>query len=57
LKTHAPLQKSGRPTPFASMLMTRTPGLGGSMPAAGFTERSRVVYKGDPLVYFERLLR
>jgi hypothetical protein len=23
----------------------------------GFTERGRVVYKGDPLVYFERLLR
>jgi ribosomal protein S18 acetylase RimI-like enzyme len=23
----------------------------------GFTERGRVVYKGDPLIYFERLLR
>jgi GNAT superfamily N-acetyltransferase len=23
----------------------------------GFTERGRVVYKGDPLVYYERLLR
>jgi hypothetical protein len=34
-KTRAPLQQSGRPTPFASMLMTPTPGLGGSMPAAG----------------------
>jgi hypothetical protein len=23
----------------------------------GFAERGRVVYKGDPLVYYERLLR
>ena len=23
----------------------------------GFTERGRVVYKGNPLVYYERLLR
>ena len=32
-------------------------GAGGFYARSGFTERGRVVYKGDPLVYFERLLR
>jgi GNAT superfamily N-acetyltransferase len=32
-------------------------GAGGFYARCGFTERGRVVYKGDPLVYFERLLR
>jgi GNAT superfamily N-acetyltransferase len=32
-------------------------GAGGSYARCGFTERARVVYKDDPLVYFERLLR
>jgi len=32
-------------------------GAGGFYAHCGFTERGRVVYKGDPLVYYERLLR
>lgn len=32
-------------------------GAGGFYARCGFTERGRVVYKGDPLVYFERLVR
>jgi GNAT superfamily N-acetyltransferase len=32
-------------------------GAGGFYARCGFTERGRVVYKDDPLVYFERLLR
>jgi ribosomal protein S18 acetylase RimI-like enzyme len=32
-------------------------GAGGFYARCGFTERGRVVYKGDPLVYYERLLR
>jgi GNAT superfamily N-acetyltransferase len=32
-------------------------GAGRFYACCGFTERGRVVYKGDPLVYFERLLR
>jgi len=32
-------------------------GAGGFYTRCGFTERGRVVYKGDPLVYYERLLR
>jgi GNAT superfamily N-acetyltransferase len=32
-------------------------GAGGFYAHCGFTERARVVYKGDPLVYYERLLR
>jgi GNAT superfamily N-acetyltransferase len=32
-------------------------GAGGFYERCGFTERGRVVYKGDPLVYYERLLR
>jgi GNAT superfamily N-acetyltransferase len=32
-------------------------GAAGFYARSGFTERGRVVYKGDPLVYFERLLR
>jgi ribosomal protein S18 acetylase RimI-like enzyme len=32
-------------------------GAGGLYDRCGFTERGRVVYKGDPLVYYERLLR
>jgi len=31
-------------------------GAGGFYARCGFTERGRVVYKGDPLVYYERLL-
>jgi ribosomal protein S18 acetylase RimI-like enzyme len=31
-------------------------GAGGFYVRCGFTERGRVVYKGDPLVYYERLL-
>ena len=31
-------------------------GAGGFYTRCGFTERGRVVYKGDPLVYYERLL-
>ena len=33
-----------------------TAGAGGFYARCGFTERGRVVYKGDPLVYYERLL-
>lgn len=32
-------------------------GGGGFYARCGFTECGRVVYKGDPLVYYERLLR
>jgi GNAT superfamily N-acetyltransferase len=32
-------------------------GAGGFYARCGFTERGRVVYKGDPLVYFERIVR
>jgi ribosomal protein S18 acetylase RimI-like enzyme len=32
-------------------------GAGAFYGRCGFTERGRVVYKGDPLVYYERLLR
>jgi GNAT superfamily N-acetyltransferase len=32
-------------------------GAGEFYASCGFTERGRVVYKGDPLVYYERLLR
>lgn len=32
-------------------------GAGGFYARCGFTERGRVVYKGNPLVYYERLLR
>jgi GNAT superfamily N-acetyltransferase len=32
-------------------------GAGGFYARCGFAERGRVIYKGDPLVYFERLLR
>jgi GNAT superfamily N-acetyltransferase len=32
-------------------------GAGGFYSRCGFTQRGRVVYKGDPLVYYERLLR
>jgi GNAT superfamily N-acetyltransferase len=32
-------------------------GAGGFYARCGFTERGRVVYKGDPLVYFERRVR
>jgi GNAT superfamily N-acetyltransferase len=32
-------------------------GAGGFYARCGFTGRGRVVYKGDPLVYYERLLR
>jgi GNAT superfamily N-acetyltransferase len=32
-------------------------GAGGFYARCGFTERGRVVYQGDPLVYFERLVR
>jgi GNAT superfamily N-acetyltransferase len=32
-------------------------GAGAFYARCGFTERGRVVYKGDPLVYYERLLR
>ena len=32
-------------------------GAGGFYARCGFTERGRVVYKGDPLIYYERLLR
>ncbi|HEY9506282.1 MAG TPA: GNAT family N-acetyltransferase [Gemmatimonadales bacterium] len=32
-------------------------GAGAFYARGGFTERGRVVYKGDPLVYYERLLR
>ena len=32
-------------------------GSGGFYGRCGFTERGRVVYKGDPLVYYERLVR
>ncbi|HEU4524425.1 MAG TPA: GNAT family N-acetyltransferase [Gemmatimonadales bacterium] len=32
-------------------------GAGGFYARCGFAERGRAVYKGDPLVYFERLLR
>jgi GNAT superfamily N-acetyltransferase len=32
-------------------------GAAGFYARSGLTERGRVVYKGDPLVYFERLLR
>jgi GNAT superfamily N-acetyltransferase len=32
-------------------------GAGGFYARQGFTERGRVVYKGDPLVYYELLLR
>jgi len=32
-------------------------GAGGFYSRCGFTERGRVSYKGDPLVYYERLLR
>jgi GNAT superfamily N-acetyltransferase len=31
-------------------------GAGGFYARCGFAERGRVVYKGDPLVYYERLL-
>lgn len=31
-------------------------GAGGFYARCGFTERGRVVYKGDPLVYYERVL-
>ncbi|HEX6669934.1 MAG TPA: GNAT family N-acetyltransferase [Gemmatimonadales bacterium] len=31
-------------------------GAGGFYARGGFTERGRVVYKGDPLIYYERLL-
>jgi GNAT superfamily N-acetyltransferase len=31
-------------------------GAGGFYARCGFTERGRVVYKGDPLVYYERLV-
>ena len=31
-------------------------GAGGFYARCGFTERGRVAYKGDPLVYYERLL-
>lgn len=31
-------------------------GAGGFYAHCGFTERGRVVYKGDPLVYYERLI-
>src|SRR6476620_6701277 len=33
-----------------------TAGAGGFYDRCGFTERGRVVFKGDPLIYFERLL-
>ena len=33
-----------------------TAGAGGFYARRGFTERGRVVYKGNPLVYYERLL-
>ena len=32
-------------------------GAGGFYARCGFAERGRVVYKGDPLIYYERLLR
>jgi len=32
-------------------------GAGGFYARCGFTERGRVVYKGDPLVYYERLIQ
>ena len=32
-------------------------GAGGFYARCGFTVRGRVVYKGDPLIYYERLLR
>jgi ribosomal protein S18 acetylase RimI-like enzyme len=32
-------------------------GGGGFYARCGFTERGRVTYKGDPLIYYERLLR
>ena len=32
-------------------------GAGGFYARGGFTERGRIIYKGDPLVYYERLLR
>jgi hypothetical protein len=32
-------------------------GAGGFYLCCGFTERGRVVYKGDPLVYYERIVR
>ena len=32
-------------------------GAGGFYAGCGFTERGRVVYKDDPLIYYERLLR
>jgi ribosomal protein S18 acetylase RimI-like enzyme len=32
-------------------------GAGGFYARCGFTERGRLVYKGDPLVYYERLMR
>lgn len=31
-------------------------GAGGFYARCGFTQRGRVVYRGDPLVYYERLL-
>ena len=31
-------------------------GAGGFYARCGFTERGRVAYKGDPLIYYERLL-
>jgi hypothetical protein len=31
-------------------------GAGGFYARCGLTERGRAVYKGDPLIYFERLL-
>jgi GNAT superfamily N-acetyltransferase len=33
-----------------------TAGAGGFYVCCGFTERGRVVFKGDPLIYYERLL-
>jgi GNAT superfamily N-acetyltransferase len=33
-----------------------TAGAGGFYDRCGFTERGRVVFKGDPLIYYERLL-
>jgi hypothetical protein len=42
--------------PFALDSYDADAGAGEFYARCGFTERGRVVYKGDPLIYYQRLL-
>jgi hypothetical protein len=48
--------KNGQPMQFASMPSMLKLGPGGFYVRCGFAERGRVTYKGNPLIYYERLL-